>query len=91
MEKVIYDIGYGIEVESLHCRKCEFNITKSKRLSKAMKMLRDNMAKDVRIVQVGTGLGLRFPNEMAKHFSLQRGKELLLKPEADGIKVIVRK
>ncbi len=34
LEKVKFDIGNDIKVESLHCKKCGFNITSNKELSK---------------------------------------------------------
>ena len=47
------------------------------------------MSKEVKIVKVGTGLGVRFPNDVVKIFNVKRGKEVLLKPEADGIKLVI--
>lgn len=89
LKKVVFDIGYGVNVESLHCDKCGFNITKDDRLKKALSSLREQMAKEIKIIKVGTGLGVRFPNEVVKNFSLRKGEELLLKPEIDGIKLVL--
>lgn len=89
MEKVTYDVGYGIDVESLHCKNCGFNITEDKVLTKAMSKLREQMAKEVKIVRVGTGLGVRFSNEFVKSYDLKAGENVLLKPEIDGIKLVV--
>ena len=33
MNNVKFDIGYGIEVDSLHCKKCGFNITDEKAMN----------------------------------------------------------
>ena len=89
MKKVLFDIGYGINVESLHCDECGFNITKDEKLKGALTSLREQMAKEVKVIKVGTGLGVRFPNDIVKSFHLQKGKELLIKPELDGVKLVV--
>ena len=88
MKKVKFDVGYGIEVDSLHCEKCGFNITDNKILNKALTSLRQQMTKEVKIIEVGTGLGIRFPNEIVKSFNLKRGKEIKVKPESDGLKLV---
>ena len=89
LKKVIFDIGYGVEVESLHCERCGFNITEDHKLKKAISSLRDQMTKEVKVIKVGTGLGVRFPNEVVKSFSLRKGEGIRLKPEIDGVKLIV--
>ena len=88
-EKVKFDIGYGIEVDSLNCRKCGFNITEENKLKSAIMSLREQISKEIKIVQIGTGLGIRFPNEIVKSYNLKKGEEVVLKPEFDGIKLIV--
>lgn len=40
LKNVIFDVGYGINVESSHCEKCGFNMTKEKELSKVMNLLK---------------------------------------------------
>ena len=89
LKKVKFDEGYGIDVESLHCEKCGFNITEDQKLKKAITSLKEHMAKEIRIIKVGTGLGVRFPNEIVKNFKLKKGEEILLKPEIDGVKLVV--
>lgn len=89
LKKVAFDIGYGINVESLHCDKCGFNITKEEKLNSAISYLREQMTKEVKVIKVGTGLGVRFPNNVVKSFSLKKGEEILLKPQIDGIKLVV--
>jgi len=89
LKEVAFDVGYGINVESLHCEECGFNITEDNKLEKAMSSLKEQMAKEVKIIKIGTGLGVRFPNTMVKSFNLKMGKEVLLKPEVDGLKLIV--
>jgi len=88
LKKLKFDIGYGVEVESLHCKKCGFNITEDNKLKTAIDSLREQMSKEVKIVKVGTGLGVRFPNEVVKNYKLKHGEEVILKPEFDGIKLI---
>ncbi len=89
LKKVMFDVGYGVEVESLHCSKCGFNITQDNKLKDALASLREKMAKEVKIIKVGTGLGVRLPNDVVKNFRLQKGREVILKPEVDGIKLVV--
>ena len=91
MEKVRFDVGYGIEIDSLHCKKCGHNVTNEKLMNRALLELRKRMSKEVRIIRVGIGLGVRIPNELAKSFHLQKGKNVLLQPEEDGIRLIVDK
>ncbi len=88
MKKVKFDVGYGIEVDSLHCEKCGFNVTDDKILNKALVSLKEHMAKEVKIIEIGTGLGIRFPNEIVKNFNLKRGREVIVKPEVDGLKLV---
>ncbi len=90
LEKVKFDVGYGIEVESLHCKKCGFNITDKNKLKTAIGSLREQMSKEVKIIKVGTGLGVRFPNELAKNYKLKKGEEITLRPEMDGIKLVTK-
>lgn len=89
LEKVKFDIGYGVGVESLHCKKCGFNITENNKLKGALSSLREHMAKEIKVIKIGTGLGVRFPNDIVKSFKIKKGKEVLLKPEVDGVKLVV--
>ncbi|MFC1768938.1 hypothetical protein ACFLZX_04205 [Nanoarchaeota archaeon] len=89
LEKMKFDVGYGVVIDSLHCNKCGFNVTGDKDLKSAVNHLRRQMRKEVKIVNVGTGLGLRFPNEVVKNYNLKKGEEIVLKPEQDGIKLVV--
>ena len=88
LERVKFDMGYGVEVESLHCKACGFNITEDNKIKTAIASLREQMSKEVKIVKVGTGLGVRFPNEVVKNYKLKKGEEVILKPEFDGIRLI---
>jgi Zn ribbon nucleic-acid-binding protein len=47
LKKVMFDVGYGVHVESLHCSRCGINITKNDRLKKALSSLREQMTKKV--------------------------------------------
>lgn len=91
MEEIRFDIGYGIEVDSTHCKKCGFNITNNKKLKRALNELHKQMSKEVRIVRVGTGLGIRLSNDIVRNYKLKAGENVLLKPEIGSIKVIVEK
>ena len=46
------------------------------------------MSKEIKIVKVGPGLGVRLPNEVVKSYKLKKGEEIVLKPEFDGIKLV---
>lgn len=89
MEKTIFDIGHGIDVESFHCTNCYFNVTDDKVLNKALSKLREKMSKQVKVISIGEGLGIRIPNEIAKNYQLVKGKSLILSPEEDGFKIVV--
>mgnify|MGYP001561410802 FL=1 len=89
METSVFDVGYNIKVESLHCKNCGFNITEDKRLNDALSTLRKRMSKDVKIVRIGEGLGLRIPNEIVKSYNLKKGKTLSLIVEEDGLKIFI--
>lgn len=89
MKKVQFDVGYGITVDSLHCQKCGFNVTQDKKLKNALGALREQMSKPVKLVRIGTGIGVRFTNDVVKNYGLKAGEKVLLKPEMDGIKFVV--
>jgi len=91
MKKIKFDVGYGIEVDSLHCKKCGHNVTDERVMKRALLRLRKKMSKEVKIIRVGIGLGVRIPNELAKSFNLQKGRNVLLQPEEGGIKLVVDK
>ena len=88
IKKVVFEVGYGIQVPSLHCDSCGFNITENKSLENAIKTLKENMAKEIRVIQIGNGLGIRIPNEIVKNLKIHKGDEILLKPEMDGLKIV---
>ena len=48
LRNVVFDVGYGVNGESLHCNKCEFNITKSYKLEKSIFSLREQINKEVK-------------------------------------------
>ena len=89
LKKTIFDVGYGVNVESLHCEKCGFNITEDNKLQEAICSLREQMSKEIKVIKVGTGLGVRFPNEVVKNLKLKKGEDILLKPEVNGMKLVV--
>ncbi|MBI2668198.1 hypothetical protein HYX17_05530 [Candidatus Woesearchaeota archaeon] len=89
LRNVTFDVGYGVNVESSHCEKCGFNITEDNKLNAAVTSLQEHMSKEIKIIKVGNGLGVRFPNEVVKSLNLKKGEEILLKPERNGIKLVV--
>ena len=89
MRKVDFDIGYGVEVKSLNCKNCGFNITEENKLEKALTSLKEHMAKETKVIKIGAGLGIRFPNEIVNILKIHKGGNILVKPDADGIKLII--
>lgn len=87
MQKTFFDIGYGIKVMSNSCKRCGFNVTGKSTLNKAIGVLRERMKKEVKVIRVGDGLGIRFPNEFIKSYEIRKGNKLLVQPEEKGIKV----
>lgn len=85
MEKVKYDLGFGISVDSYTCSNCHHNITDEKTLDDVMKRLREKMALRVKIIRVGTGVGIRIPNEIARKMKLKQGKEVEIIPQTKQI------
>jgi len=81
MEKVKYDVGFGIMVDSFTCPNCHHNFTDEKILDEAMEKMRERMAIKVKILRVGTGIGIRFPNEIAQKMRLKTGQEVELIPK----------
>ncbi len=76
MEKVKYDVGFGILIDSYTCSNCHHNFTNEKILDEAMEKLREKMSIKVKLLKVGTGLGLRLPNEVVRSMGLKTGKEV---------------
>src|SRR3989344_5435248 len=88
MEKTIFDVGYDIDVESMHCKNCGFNVTESSKLDEALSALKKRMAKDVKIVSIGEGLGVRIPNDIVKYYNLKKGKVLSMIADENGLKLV---
>jgi len=78
MEKVKYDVGFGILVDSYTCSNCHHNFTDEKVLDRTMEKVREKMAIKVKLLKVGTGVGIRLPNEIVKKMGLKTGKEVEL-------------
>jgi len=51
MEKIKSYIGYGIDVYSLQCRRCGFNVTDEKVLNTALGNLKEQMTKEVKLLR----------------------------------------
>ena len=47
-------------------------ITEDNKLKKALSSLRKQMSKEVKVIEIGSGLGVRLPNEIVRNFSLNR-------------------
>ena len=76
MEKVKYDVGFGIVVDSFTCPNCHHNFTDEKILDEAMEKMRKRMAIRVKVLKVGTGIGIRIPNEVVQKLRLRSGQEV---------------
>src|SRR3989344_1993209 len=85
MQPWIFDVGYGVTVPTLHCTHCQFNKTDQKVLSSSMQKLRERMHKQVSVVTVGEGLGIRFPKELVREYAIKKGIKVTLKPGKKGI------
>lgn len=90
MEKVKWDVGFGVLVSSFHCPKCKFNLTDEKGVNRAIIKLRKRMTFERKIVRIGTGFGLRFPNELVEEYKIGRGKLVKIFPEKERIIVKVK-
>lgn len=84
-----FDIGYGKTVESLQCEKCGFIKTNEIVLKKAIHDLKQRMCREVKIVKIGKNLGIKLPDDTVKGYSLKKGKDVILKPEIDGVKLVI--
>ncbi len=89
MQDVVVDVGFGISVASRRCGACGFHVTDDTKLNAALGVLRQQLAKDVSLVQVGNGVGIRFPNTIVDLLLLKKGQRVHLVPERDGIRVVV--
>lgn len=85
MEKVRYDVGFGIMVDSYTCSNCHHNFTDEKVLDDAMEKMRERMAIRIKILKVGSGVGIRIPNEVARKLKLKTGKEVEIIPGENQI------
>ena len=76
MEMIKYDLGFGIVVDSVTCPTCKFSITDEKVLDVAMEKMRKKMAISTKVLRIGTGIGIRFPNEIVKNMNLKKGQKI---------------
>jgi len=89
MKRWAFDIGHGIAVPSRHCTHCQFNVTDEKALARGMSRRRELMSKDIRVVAIGDGLGIRFPKAFVAEFAIKKGAKLTVKPGKKGIEVLL--
>ena len=85
MEKVKYDVGFGIVVDSYTCSNCHHNFTDEKILDRAMEKMREKMSIRVKVLKIGTGIGIRIPNEVATKMKLKNGQEVEIIPKENQI------
>lgn len=84
-----FELGYGVEAKSMHCTNCKFNVTAPEDLEKAMKQLSAKMAKRVKVINVGEGLGIRFPKELALYYNVKKGQRVTVRAEKSAIKIFL--
>lgn len=89
LREIKYNVGYGLDIETLHCDKCRFNVTEPKKLKQTIRELRDRMSKKVKVVSVGEGVGIRFPKEFVENYKIKKGAFLTIEPENNEIKILV--
>jgi hypothetical protein len=89
MQLRIFDLGYGVDVPTKHCTNCQFNVTDEKILAAAMAKRKERMAKEVYIVAIGAGLGVRFPKEFVMEYAIKKGVKVRLKPGKRSIEVML--
>lgn len=85
MAEVEYDIGFGIKVKSSTCTGCKFNTTKEEDLDKAMAKLREKTAIETKVIAVGSGLGLRLPNQVVSALKFKAGQKIELIRQANQL------
>lgn len=88
MKNVKFDVGYGLHIPSFHCSLCGFNTTDPQVLKKSLFKLKEHLKKDVKVIRVGAGLGIRFPNEIVRSYNLKKGEEVVIQPEEKGIRLV---
>tara|TARA_Y100000310_G_scaffold273269_1_gene288654 strand:+ start:2107 stop:2406 length:300 start_codon:yes stop_codon:yes gene_type:complete len=89
MTAVTFDVGYGVMIPTNTCRKCHFNVTDEKLLQRKLKEVKNNMKKYLRIIQIGDGLGVRFPNQIVKALNIKKGKQIQIEPDGKGMKLVL--
>ena len=89
LKEIKYNLGYGLDIKTLHCGKCKFNVTEPKKLKQTIKELRNRMSKKVKVVSVGEGVGIRFPKEFVAGYKIKKGNFVMIEPEDNKIKIVV--
>lgn len=84
-----FDIGHGVRVPSLHCTYCQFNVTDEAALKEQLSKVRERLSKEVKVVAIGDGLGIRFPKGLVEEYGIKKGARLRLKPGESGVEVIL--
>ena len=69
LREIKYNIGYGLDIKTLHCDKCKFNVTEPKKLKQTIKELRNRISKMSEIF-------LQSMTEGVSNQSLNSGKSL---------------
>ena len=79
LQSMKYDLGHGVSVLSKHCTSCKFNVTPQDQLDAAMMKWRERTMKDVKVIAIGEGLGIRFPKELVHEYGIKKGTSLMAK------------
>ncbi len=89
LKPVKWDIGQGLFVDSLHCYTCRNNVTDERHLQEKLDEFRRRNAKDIKVVGVGEGLGIRFPNEIVEQYRIKKGVKVTVNPGKNGIEIVL--
>lgn len=76
----------GFPYEYWKCPKCGEEVLDMKQLEKLSTSY--SSMKKAKISKWGQSLGIRIPKEFARKYNLKNEKEVILIPEADGLKIV---
>lgn len=85
MQPVEYDIGFGVEVNSLSCPSCMFHLTDEEKLEEAIGKLKEKTTEHRKVIKIGSGVGVRLSNKLAKEHEIEEGQLVEVIDRHDGI------
>lgn len=87
MKPIVYDSGFDVLVKSNTCPHCHFNVTDTGHLERQLSKLRENMQKEVKIISIGDGVGIRFPQQVVDFLKIKKGKKAKVSVGAKKIEI----